>query len=415
MLSDRLDTTNEAGRGLFSIYERYNQVRLGVYIQNQFQLASDEGIKSFAGGNFSEHSNNRFMVRRARLKVDYLRLNNEKLPSVAFLFQIDATERGANVRDLWGRVYENRFNLFSITTGILARPFGNEVNVSSGDRESPERGRMSQILMKTERDLGMMLRFEAQKSKTALRGLRIDMGLFNGPGLSTLADFDNHKDWIGRLYYKDWKPAKWKGSISGGISGYWGGIENASKFLYTTNHFGSVPVMTLDSSIQNIGTLAERRYMGADVQIKVPNRWGYTEVRGEVIRGRQTGTPLSSESPFEYPVMNGQPSALSTRSFDGAYFYLLQNVINKNSQIILKYDWYDPNTQVKGLEISKLNGFTSADIKYATLGCGILHYLNPNTKITVYYDRVWNEETSIPGFIKDLDDNVFTFRVQFKF
>ena len=36
---------------------------------------------------------------------------------------------------------------------MFARPFGFEINYSSSDRESPERGRKSQILMKGERDL----------------------------------------------------------------------------------------------------------------------------------------------------------------------------------------------------------------------------------------------------------------------
>ena len=57
---------------------------------------------------------------------------------------------------------------------------------------------MSQILMKTERDLGAMISFEPRKPDHPLRYLKIDAGLFNGQGLSASADFDSHKDFITR-------------------------------------------------------------------------------------------------------------------------------------------------------------------------------------------------------------------------
>ena len=67
---------------------------------------------------------------------------------------------------------------------MFARPFGYEVNLSSSDREAPERGRMSQILMKTERDLGVMASFEPKKTKHFFKHIKIDGGFFNGQGLT---------------------------------------------------------------------------------------------------------------------------------------------------------------------------------------------------------------------------------------
>ena len=82
----------------------------------------------------------------------------------------------------------------------------------------------------------------------------------------------------------------------------------------------------------------------------------------------------------------------------------------------MKYDWYDQNTKVKGKEI--VNGssdFHGADIRYSTFGVGYLNYFNENLKLVLWYDFVKNEITGLDGFTKDLRDNVFTCRLQFKF
>ena len=70
---------------------------------------------------------------------------------------------------------------------------------------------------------------------------------------------------------------------------------------------------------------------------------------------------------------------------------------------------------VKGKEIIANNHFGPADIKYITLGFGYLFYINENLKLTLWYDEVKNEETSLPGFAEDLHDNVLTCRLQFRF
>ncbi|MEI2740459.1 MAG: hypothetical protein V9F01_16930 [Chitinophagaceae bacterium] len=93
-------------------------------------------------------------------------------------------------------------NIFSLTAGLFARPFGYEVNLSSSFRETPERGRMSQILMPSERDIGMMVSYEPQEKKHKLSHIKFDVGFFNGQGLSGTTDFDDHKDLISRLFIK---------------------------------------------------------------------------------------------------------------------------------------------------------------------------------------------------------------------
>ena len=83
------------------ILKRFENLRFTGYIQPQFQVAESRGAPSFSGGNFSSLSKSRFMLRRARVKIDYLLPSKTKYPQALFSFQIDATERGVIVRDMF--------------------------------------------------------------------------------------------------------------------------------------------------------------------------------------------------------------------------------------------------------------------------------------------------------------------------
>jgi hypothetical protein len=86
------------------------------------------------------------------------------------------------------------------------------------------------------------------------------------------------------------------------------------------------------------------------------------------------------------------------------------------TSITFKYDWYDPNRNVKGNEIGiGDDGLTGADVRYNTLGVCYLYHFNQQLKMFFNYDMVQNESTSLEGFEDDLKDNVFTARLQFRF
>ncbi len=411
-LMDMVDTTTQTGRGMLSIYQKFDHLRFSGYIQPQFQVAAVEGTKTFEGGDFGPKVSNRFMLRRSRVRIDYVHFDTAGSAGVQFVFQFDANERAFTVRDVWGRIFENRLKLFSFTAGMFARPFGYEVNLSSSDRESPERGRMSQILMKSERDLGAMISMDVRKEKHALKNVRIDAGLFNGQGINAAGDFDNNKDFIGRLALKPQKIQKTI-SLSAGVSILYGGLENNTKYKYGTGIDAGIKKQLVDSAEANIGKLSPRRYYGADIQLKIKNITGFTELRGELLTGQQTGTANSTETPAA--LLNGA-DGFHTRNFNGAYFYLLQHIFSTQHQLLVKYDWYDPNTNVKGNEIGTAgSNLTAANIKYSTLGLGYLYYITPNVKAVLYYAMPVNEKTQLAGFRDDAADNVFTGRLQFRF
>lgn len=412
-LMDMVDTTKETGRGLLAVYKKFDHLRIGGYIQPQFQVAGSKGIKSVEGGDFAAQVSNRFMLRRSRVRIDYVHYGKEHQPGVQIVFQFDANERAFTVRDVWGRIFENKYKLFSFTTGMFARPFGYEVNLSSSDRESPERGRMSQLHMKSERDLGAMVSFDVRKEKHPLKKLKVDLGIFNGQGINASGDFDNSKDIIGRISLKPTNIHP-RLQLSAGISGLSGGLHNNTKYVYTTGTDAGIKKVLVDSSITNINKVSPRKYVGADLQLKFDNgKKRFTELRAEVIAGTQTGTAASPETPNA--LVTGF-DGFHQRRFNGAYFYFLQHLFNSQHQLIIKYDWYDPNSKVKGKEIGAPgSNFTAANIRYNTLGLGYTYYITDNVKLVLYYAMVKNEKTLLPGYTADLDDDVFTCRLQFRF
>ena len=81
-LMDMIDTTTSVGKGMFSLYQKYDAVRFSGYIQPQFQYATHKGIDSYAGGNFPDEVDNRFSLRRGRFRLDYARYNDDHMPMV---------------------------------------------------------------------------------------------------------------------------------------------------------------------------------------------------------------------------------------------------------------------------------------------------------------------------------------------
>lgn len=399
---------------------KLKRLTISGYIQAQYQVADSAGESSFNGGNFAPGINKRFMVRRGRLKATY---NNGFASSV---LQLDATEKGVAIKDAYVKFSLPKLSAFAITAGIFDRPFGFEIGYSSSSRESLERARMSQLLFPGERDLGAMLTIQMPKT-SPLNFLKVDAGLFNGIG-PTAVDFDIQKDFIGRIRI-DRSTKNEKISYGLGVSYYNGG--------YRTNglNTGLYEVGDVTSTIRGFvsrpdsivsGALLKREYTGVDLQVNMDNPFGLTTLRAEYIQGIQT-TPLNwrldaTITPTAAPTVR----TAFARKFNGAYFYFLQNIGSSKFQLIVKYDWYDPNTIVAGQGLygtdkeknkTKLaTAFSSADVKFTTLVLALAYRWDANVKITAQYDIVKNETSSdLIGYQSDLRDNQFSLRVQYKF
>ncbi|MGB4844189.1 MAG: porin [Ferruginibacter sp.] len=409
------DSSVLSNKTLLSFFNKFNNLTISGYIQPEFQVIQQKGAHSFGGGDFEPNSSKRFKIRRGRIKFNYTKLNKSNYKTIDIVFQPDITEKGVVLRDLYGAIYENKFNLFSLTIGMMNRPFSHEVIYSSSKRESPERGRVTQTLMKDERDLGAKITFAPQRKDHPLHNLSWDLGFYNGPGLANSTDFDNYKDLISRMTYTKIPLGK-KLELSAGISYFNGGFIQRTKYINRQETVNNIKKYVTDSSLSNIDSKAPRKYIEADFNLKFKQKAGITELRAELWAGKQTATEFNSATPAAIPMSGNVPSPLYIRNFNAAIFYFLHNFINSKHQLAVKYDWYDPNSKVTASDIGKPgSNLTEADIKYSTLAFGYAYTFNEHAKIVFWYDIVNNEKTQLAGYTKDLKDNLFTCRLQFKF
>ncbi len=394
------------------------RIKITGYLQAQFQWCDSAGQASFAGGNFASGVDKRFMLRRARVKIQYDTPLNEKGWSTSqYVFQIDVTEKGLTIKDMYAKFTDPWSGWFSVTAGMQNRPFGYEIGYSSGLRESPERGRLSQTIFPNERDLGAMISIQGPKT-SRWNWIKLDGGMFNGTGGpsagANTSDFDKYKDFIGHVAITRTAAQE---RVKWGIGGsyYDGGYVSDTAYVYTPGQVNDSTFGFVKSEDKNKkGTLEKRIHTGGDAQVSIEWFPGITTLRGEYIQGDQAGTSKTTATPITMPVA---ADGIYRRKFNGAYFYFIQNILTTPFQAVVKYDWYDPNTDVEGDQIGKTSSNTNAtDIKYTTLGVGLIYHWDANLKLVLYYDMVENETSkNLTGYNKDLKDNVLTLRAQMRF
>ncbi len=420
-LKGQVEGMNETLTEMLGGLKSLQKLKFSGYIQSQYQWADTSGnpnykIGNFAGGEFSQNVRDRFMVRRGRLKAAYTG------DLTQYVLQIDVTQGGVGIKDAYIQITEPWLKNFTLTSGIFDRPFGFELAYSSGQRESPERSRLFQTLFPGEREIGMMIGYK-NEGDGFLSHINFKGGVFNGV-LNTASENDRTKDFIGRLGFT--APFQEQNlAIDGGMSLYMGKVTSNSRAVYSIDK--STKTFVTDSAMTDSLGKFDRKYIGADIQIyyDIPVEWlGGFSVRGEFITGDQPGTASSDR--FYNNAHGGTVTPLYQRKFQGWYLTYIQNFGLKN-QLILKYDVYDPNTKVKGKDIgataTSISGrrLTATDVAFSTLGLGWIYHWDSNVKFVAYYDMVSNEKAnqsatgSLSKYTKDLKDNVFTFRIQYRF
>ncbi len=405
------------------------RIKFSGYVQPQFQVADSAGQSSVAGGNFASGQDNRFMVRRGRLKAQYKGSNNKKgISTSQFTVQLDITERGIGMKDANVKITDPFIGAFSLSAGVFNNPFGYEVAYSSSLRESPEYGRMSQLIFPNENEVGAMLSVQGPKN-SGWNWIKFNAGFFNGNGSPSagadVSDFDSKKDFSTRLSIERTACNK-KLKYAAGLSYYSGGFRIDSVNVYKQGtDVNGVSGFVVDTKMTESGAkpiadrgFTNRQYMGADLQLSITSKIGVTTLRGEVISGEQPGLSNSSRSPnSKSPITKD----IYSRNFNGAYFYFIQGIGTTPFEVVAKYDWYDPNTDVKDNEVGmpaagSVITTNETDIRFDTFGFGLLYHFDNHIRVTAYYDMVKNEESSnLSGYTKDIKDNVFTLRMQFEF
>lgn len=382
-----------------------HEIAITGYLQTQYQRAQSAGINSFSGGDFTKNSNDRFIIRRGRLKID----RADKYSSI--VFQIDATQNGLQLMDAFIQLHQPDTKSLLFTAGLFNRPFGHSIVYSSGYRDFPERARVFQTLMPRERDIGAMVSFRSDNK--AFHFLTAEVAVVNGSGHSA-RDYDSKKDIIGNLAFKFDSLANKKLHIGFGGSVYRGSVRSDTETYFVRNGNGYVK----DTRPENINSNARRDYYGANIQLQYNNTFGSTIFKAEYVGGKQPGVASSSTitGPIASQSFAAQPTTdLYLREFSGYYLWLTQQIAKTKFTALLGYDVYDPNTRIRESEIGAAGSNTTAgDIKFSTLGYGLTYLLGNRIKLTLYNEHVINDATQLPQYIDDLKDDVFTARIQYR-
>lgn len=415
--------------------EKLSKIKVSGYLQAQIRTATDTtgqlnsdytnkyDIGEFQGGKFPSATNTVFQLRRARIKTAYetsltqMVIQLDCLPfttgSAVSSASQDTAKKvttkssaflsggGVSVKDAYLRFTEPWIKSIAIKAGIFDRPFGYEISYSSSMRESPERSRIFQTLFPGERDLGFSLEYQPSDNLPAnLRCLNFKGGFFAGNGINI--EFDDLRDFIGRLGFTI-PLVNYNLSIDGGVSGYFGKVRNRADSLYEIKN------EAWSGSSGHKWKDFDRQYMGADMELFYGNIpvFGGVSLRGEYIQGKQ---PSSKSSNVSQKSDQATKESIYNRKISGFYGIAVLNIDPIKCQVVGKYDLFDPNADLSGKKVK-----STADMRYATVGTGLIYHWNENVKLMAYYDMVKNEETSVTNFDKDVNDNVFTFRIQYKF
>lgn len=376
-------------------------LKVSGYIQGQYQYGDVDASLNVGSGNTSkEEGYHRMGIRRGRIKFTY----DKSIASA--VFQLDITEKGVKFKDVYMQIKDPKYSASSIKAGIFDRPFGYEITYSSSSRETPERSQIFRTLFPDERDLGVMVTLQPKKG-SAWNILKLDAGLFAGNGIKK--DIKNRKDFIARLSVD--KKFKEIIRLGVGVSYYNGGVYQGSPNIYTFDKEGFV----LKSDTAFIGKYAKREYFGVDAQFRVITPLGVTTIAGEYLMGTQPGEKSKSKSPNADEISD---TDTYIRNFQGGYVVFVQDMGVVPLSAVVKYDWYDPNTKVAGDNIGTLKKTSKGDISYNTVGFGLIWNINSVLRATAYYEIITNERSKNlqkDKFDKDFKDNVFTFRIQYKF
>jgi hypothetical protein len=383
----------------------YENFSVHGYYQMQFAATDKDdsvSLHSESAGTFDRFVGNKFMLRRARTNLRY----NDSIFEANVSF--DVTERGFQMKDSWFSFKDPWIHGFKLNSGIFIRPFGEELELSSQDREMAERTRVIQTLFPGVRDLGVNVQFQLPK-ENKWHFLKLDVGIYHGTGGNL--ESDKFKDFNGRIVLEN--PFKLKKidyhfgysaylgklnhlyDIEGSASNYrfvWQTVDTNITINGVTQSFTIMRQDVVFSDLQNIlndpnnpitiGTYRKslnRIYQSFHGQIKWESPFGKLTIRAEYILGQQVswegtlGNPyvftsnsptgpftgvtwpkFDSPQPYNAAVVGPQlkPTHSFVRQFQGGYIYFHQEIGKSKHSFTYRFDYYDPNREVKGTNVT---------------------------------------------------------------
>jgi hypothetical protein len=427
-VEDRV-ATNEADLA------KLTKIKLSGYIQAQWQ--------NFEASNI--YPNNYFLIRRARIKFTY-----EPTNGIVFVLQPDFQPGNITIKDAYAQANDRWLKTFSLWAGKFNRP-NYEVEYSSSSREVPERSRVVRAIYPDERAIGAKLEIAPPKTK-----LKVQLAVFNGndgialnipaynfgtqkwDNVSTVGqntDFDNYKDFMGRVTYA-FKLGHW-GGLTIGAHTYIGQIKANSLDVLNSDY-------SYDKTLSSVGKGIPKNWYGFEAQFYADLLGGLT-IKGEYIFGVNSTPGFNGSVKYttnSSAIINDTLNLTTTtntsvykipaisRNFNGYYIYVIKNV-GKRNQIAVRYDFYNPNTdlsadqigtakydakvadvvkndksytgadpvvstnnQSKTTTVNKLTSGT-ADIPYGTWTFAYTYFFDENIKFMIGYEIPMNKKVGI--------------------
>jgi hypothetical protein len=428
----------------------FQNLKISGYIQAQYRTAvsldpqedSDGNyigeyaypVGEFSGGAFANDTRGIFQIRRGWLKTTF------KTDLSEGVLEIDMKPEDVSVKGAYLYFSEPWLKSIGMQAGLFNVPFGFIIDYSSSKREPPERPRIFQTLFPGERDVGIGLSYiPYEKLPYLARLFNFKFAYINGAGIAPENDKSRNFVWRTGISLSLFDTLF---KIDGGSSIYLGKITTTFDTIYTFDNASKVFNAEGGRRFDDI----TRNYFGVDIEayFSLPVL-GELTLRGEVIGGTQPGSAQYSTvyMPDQYEpadvVVSDTSGAVYTttldvesvssqmrlyrRNFLGYYITYVQNIDPIKSKLVVRWDVYDPNTQVNGGTFSAGSGLTPTDVKFSTLGLGLVYELSGHIRLTGYYEFVFNEKVnsslaSDPAFsdyTKTLYDDVFTLRFQYSF
>lgn len=360
--------------------DKLKRFKFSGYLQARLEAgeASSDTVKvSGSPATLAPANLSRFYIRRARLKLTY-----DASPLSQAVLYIDGgqdrtirlLEAYVTLLDPWTPLHDHQ-----LTMGQFNVPFGFELERSSSVRELPERSRAENVLFSGERDRGVKLENQwTERFKTS-------MALLNGGGVNSAdyptTDPTRGKDFAGRAR---WSQGSW--DVAGSY------------------YFGR-QVTALTGP--DVWTKKTRVGLDAQCFFTVP-RLGGTTLRGELYQGREANpdsartllTTPSTANPVRLLRTGANAEHLATDML-GWYAMLVQN-LGERAQWVVRYDTYDPNTDLD-------------HDQYERWSFGLNAFYDGYTRATISYDVITTESSVGAGRFRDPKDNLWTFQLQHKF
>jgi len=376
-LQGLLDGMTEQMQALQADTDKLKKFKFSGYIQarTEFSEASNDSVGVNTAGVISTKNASRFYIRRGRLKLTY-----DSSPLSQAVIYLDGgqdrtvrlLEGYITLLDPWTPTHSHR-----LTVGQINVPFGWEIERSSSVRELPERSRAENVLFSGERDRGLKLDSHwTPKFKTTV-------AVLNGGGINSpdfpATDPTRAKDWLvrGRLE---------QGTVDVGVSWYDG------------RHV--TPLTGPD-------VVTDKTRFGADAEgYWTLSSLGGGSIRGEMYAGHEVNADsvkklVTTNSNFSRVLATGADASHLATSMLGWYVMAVQNV-GERFQAAVRYDVYDPNTDVD-------------HDQYARLSLGLNAFYDGHTRLGISYDAITTDVPAGGGRFTDPHDNLWTIQLQHKF